>query len=274
MIARRLPALLLCLVPSTIGACDRKPDAKVDDPRAFVERAIRDDAASCPFGRAEYCLDELVGPAIDAELGSAQHAKLQGKLPDGTRALERFADRAKRRYKQLHLDDEKHRSAVLAKMTAHYEGAPAVRRGPAVYVDLGVLPTGFRKDRTSWSLETAKSPLLDGFKWRTSEVAKQLARARAAEPGATSYTLAIVVPRGSTTAKLVVSWYPADQKIAIDDDGPWGTREPVGPNLEALQKPDAKLFDGLRSCSVDEDGTAHPDCPSPATWPDVLTRKN
>lgn len=252
-----------------IVACERKPEVPVDDPQAFVEGAIRNAPELCPFKRAEYCLDDLVAPAIRTELGSAQYKKLEGQLPSMDRKLGRFADSAKRRYRQMHFDDEARRSAVLAKMKKHYEEAPVVRRGGSAYLDLGVLPTGFEKRRAGWGLAGSDSPLLDGFSWRSSEVADQLLRMKTAEPDATSYTIKIEVPRGISTVMLLIAWYPSSQRIAVRDRGKqWATRDPVGERLESLRSADAELFKDLRSCT--RRGAVPEECPAPATWPDGM----
>ena len=134
---------------------------------------------------------------------------------------------------------------------------------------LGVLPTGFEKRRAGWGLAGSDSPLLDGFSWRSSEVADQLLRMKTAEPDATSYTIKIEVPRGISTVMLLIAWYPSSQRIAVRDRGKqWATRDPVGERLESLRSADAELFKDLRSCT--RRGTVPEECPAPATWPDGM----
>ena len=263
-------ALAWCFVLPLLGVgCESKPEQPVADPQAFVEAAIREDASICPMGRAEFCLDELVGPAIETELNSVQHAKLGGKLPTTDRKLARFADEAKRRYKQMHTAEEAERAAVVAKMRAVYENPSIVREGPAVYVDLGVLPVGFRKARAGWNYGGSDPALVDGFAWRASEMVAKFDAARAAHPDATVYVLRLVMPRGSSSTELVLAWRPDLQKISVVDGGrPWAIVEGVGPNLDGFRGAGARPFDEMLSCDPGESGTPFAACPPIVHWPD------
>ncbi len=247
-----------------------QPEKPVEDPRATAIEALKSDSESCPFEREEYCLEELVEPAIDATLSSAQFKKLDGKLPDTDRKLARFVDAAKIRYRQMHLDEASRRTAVLAKMRAHYDAPPTTRDGSRVYVDLGVLPTGFQKALRgeSYVLATSGSPLLDGFDWSGKAIAAKFLQARKAEPGAERYTLRIVVPRGTGTAELVMAWDPEGQQIAHTDFmSDWATKQPVGANLEAVASGKVSVFKSTLSCTPGDGGDVQEGCPRAATWP-------
>lgn len=261
----------LATLTLTLVACGPPPpEEPVENPRATAIEALKSDPEVCPFDRAEYCLEDLVEPAIDATLDSVQFKKLEGKLPETDRKLARFVDAAKRRYRQMHLDEEPRREAVLAKMKARYDAPPITREGAQVYADLGVLPTGFQKALRGggYVLATTDSPLLDGFSWSGEAIAAKFLQLRKAEPGADRYTVRIVVPKGTSTAELVMAWDPAEQQIAYTDFmSDWATREPVGANLERVASGKVSVFKGLLSCTPGDGGDTQEGCPRVATFP-------
>ena len=213
--ARGFVGFAVGLVVALVCGCEPSPDVEVDG--WALARAALVDGDSCYADRPEYCIvePEFVDAAITKALADR---RWNGEMPKMSRQVDQVVRSARIDYQEASKTPEG--LAKIEARVAEYYANPKVDADsdPAlVNIDLGALPGRLTTQGRVDEIVLRDSPLIEEFRWKSSEAGRVLGEAALAHPSKPVVRVQLLIPKGASTRPLVYRYFRDQNRVVFGE---------------------------------------------------------